>query len=61
MKTLRLIFDTALHEMQTISRHYIYLCCMVIFPLMTMVFFTTLMDDGLPTEMPIGVVDLDNT
>lgn len=47
--------------MQTISRHYIYLCCMVIFPLMTMVFFTTLMDDGLPTEMPIGVVDLDNT
>jgi len=61
LKTLRLIFDTALHEMQTISRHYIYLCCMVIFPLMTMVFFTTLMDDGLPTEMPIGVVDLDNT
>ena len=47
--------------MQTISRHYIYLCCMVIFPLMTMVFFTTLMDDGLPTEMPIGVVNLDNT
>ena len=47
--------------MQTISRHYIYLCCMVIFPLLTMVFFTSLMDDGLPTEMPVGVVDLDNT
>ena len=61
MKTLRLIFNIALHELQTISRHYIYLCCMVIFPLLTMVFFTSLMDDGLPTEMPAGVVDLDNT
>ena len=59
MKTLRLIFNIALHELQTISRHYIYLCCMVIFPLLTMVFFTSLMDDGLPTEMPVGVVDLD--
>jgi len=25
------------------------------------VFFTSLMDDGLPTSMPVGVVDLDNT
>ena len=35
--------------------------CMVVFPLLTMVFFTSLMDDGLPTSMPVGVVDLDNT
>ena len=34
---------------------------MVVFPLAVMVFFTSLMDDGLPTEMPVGVVDLDNT
>lgn len=34
---------------------------MVAFPLLTMVFFTSLMSDGLPTEMPVGVVDLDNT
>ncbi len=34
---------------------------MVVFPLLTMVFFTTLMDDGLPHDMPVGVVDLDNT
>ena len=26
-----------------------------------MVFFTTLMDEGLPEDMPVGVVDLDNT
>ena len=34
---------------------------MVVFPLMVMLFFTSLMDDGLPTDMPVGVVDLDNT
>ena len=35
--------------------------CMVVFPLLTMVFFTSLLDDGLPQDLPVGVVDLDNT
>lgn len=39
----------------------IYGFCMVVFPLLAMVFFTSLMDDGLPQDMPVGVVDLDNT
>ena len=34
---------------------------MVIFPLVALFFFTSLMDDGLPTDMPVGIVDLDNT
>ena len=34
---------------------------MVLFPLLAMVFFTSLMDEGLPQDMPVGVVDLDNT
>ena len=34
---------------------------MIVFPLLAMVFFTTLMDEGLPEDMPVGVVDLDNT
>jgi ABC-2 type transport system permease protein len=34
---------------------------MVLLPLFVTVFFTTLMDDGQPVNMPIGVVDLDNT
>ena len=42
-------------------KHIIYPGCMVVFPLMVMFFFTSLMDDGLPTEMPIGIVDVDNT
>ena len=61
MKTLRLIYDVALRELLIIRRNHVYRFCMVVFPLLTMVFFTSLMDDGLPTEMPVGVVDLDNT
>jgi ABC-2 type transport system permease protein len=34
---------------------------MIIFPVLTMFFFTTLLDEGLPQEMPVAVVDLDNT
>ena len=34
---------------------------MVVFPLLALIFFTTLMDEGLPEDMPVGVVDLDNT
>ena len=44
-----------------LMRNRVYMFCMVVFPLLTMVFFTSLMDDGLPTSMPVGVVDLDNT
>ena len=50
-----------LRELLTLRKHIIYPACMVVFPLLVMVFFTSLMDDGLPTEMPIGIVDADNT
>jgi ABC-2 type transport system permease protein len=34
---------------------------MVLFPVFVVFFFTSLMSDGVPTDMPVGVVDLDNT
>lgn len=34
---------------------------MVIFPLLIIFFFTSLMNEGQPMEMPVGVVDQDNT
>ena len=39
----------------------LYLFCMVVAPLFCYVFFTTLMDSGLPQNMPVGVVDEDLT
>jgi ABC-2 type transport system permease protein len=34
---------------------------MLVFPILVTVFFTTMMSDGQPQEMPVGVVDNDNT
>ena len=50
-----------LRELSTMRKHIIYPACMVVFPLMVMIFFTSMMEDGLPTEMPMGIVDMDNT
>ena len=61
MKTLRQIYTIMLRELSTMRNHIIYPACMVVFPLMVMIFFTSMMEDGLPTEMPIGIVDVDNT
>ena len=55
------IWRIAQREMKILIKNPIYLCCMVIFPLLTMLFFTSLLDEGVPQEMPVGVVDLDNS
>ena len=61
MKTLRQIYEIMMRELLILRQNHIYRFCMVAFPVLVIFFFTSLMDDGLPTEMPIGIVDLDNT
>ena len=61
MKYLYNIWAVAIRECKILYVNRIYGYCMVVFPLLAMLFFTTLMDDGLPQEMPVGIVDLDNT
>ena len=61
MKYLRQIYNITLRELSILRKNYIYAFCMVVFPLGVMIFFTSLMEDGLPVEMPIGIVDADNT
>ena len=61
MKYLRLIWQVARREMKILRVNHMYLICMLGFPLLALVFFTSLMDEGLPEDMPVGVVDLDNT
>jgi ABC-2 type transport system permease protein len=50
-----------LRECRRLVSRPLYLLCMVGAPLFCYIFFTTLMADGLPTNMPVGVVDEDNT
>ena len=61
MTFLRQIYHVMLRELLILRQNHIYRFCMVAFPLLVMFFFTSLMDDGLPTSMPVGIVDLDNT
>ena len=48
-------------EMLRMAAQPVYLFSMIIAPIFCFVFFSTLMDKGLPTNLPAGVVDLDNT
>ena len=50
-----------MRELLILRENHIYGFCMVLFPVLMIFFFTSLMDDGLPTSMPVGIVDLDNT
>ena len=61
MKFVTQIRDVALREFHILCKNHIYIFCMVVFPLLTVFFFTTLLDDGVPLDLPIGVVDLDNS
>lgn len=61
MKFLTQIWQISKRECKILYKNRIYGFCMVVFPLLAMVFFTSLMDEGLPENMPVGVVDLDNT
>ena len=55
------IFRVALRECGILWQNPIYGFCMVVFPILVMVFFTSMLHEGQPTELPIGIVDLDNT
>ena len=58
---LRQIYDIMMRELSILRQNHIYCFCMVLFPLLVIFFFTSIMDEGIPLDMPIGVVDQDNT
>ena len=55
------LWNVMKRECRRLVSRPLYLFCMVIAPLFCYVFFTTLMDSGLPTNMPVGIVDQDMT
>ena len=61
MKYIRQILDIALRELGIIVGNRIYGFCMVVFPLLTVFFFTSFLRDGVAQDLPIGVVDEDNS
>lgn len=48
-------------ELGIYSRRPLFLFCLLVAPLICVVFLVTLMSDGLPTNLPAGIIDEDNT
>ena len=60
-ENLKRIVSIASREVGLIVHNPIYICCMVVFPIIVIFFFTSLMSEGQPEKLPCGVVDNDNT
>lgn len=60
-ETLSKIFKISIREIGIMRANPIYGFCTIIFPILIVVYFTTLMGEGVPVSMPVGVVDQDNT
>lgn len=61
MTVFQRIKSIILRELRSYSHRPLFLFCMIVAPVLCAVFFVTLMDKGLPTQLPAGIVDEDNT
>ena len=48
-------------ELKIFSHRPMFLFTMIVAPVLCVIFFTSLMSDGLPTKLPAGIVDEDDT
>lgn len=58
---LRAIWLVAKREVCRWGKSPIYFFCMLVAPIISVLFFLSLMKEGLPTNLPVGVVDLDGS
>ena len=59
--SLNIVRSVAIREVKIISSKPIFLYTMLLAPLFSLFFFLTLMGEGLPTKLPVAVIDDDNT
>lgn len=60
-ESIHSILLIAKREVRRLVSQPIYFFCMLIAPVLSIGFFLSLMQDGLPTNMPIAVVDMDGS
>lgn len=58
---LRRVFAISWRELRGYARTPLVVFSLLVAPIVTIIFFTTLMWEGLPTDLPVAVVDQDNT
>lgn len=62
MKTIsKRLYAIFRRELRIFAHRPLFLFTMIVAPVLCLVFFTTLMADGLPTKLPAGLVDEDDT
>lgn len=57
----RFVKDVAMRECRILYHSPIYWLCMIVLPLTVLIFFTTMMNEGQPTRLPIAIVDNDHS
>lgn len=60
-KNISDIWNVINREIGRLKSGKIYWFCMIIAPLISVCFFVSLMHEGLPTNLPIALVDMDNS
>ena len=58
---LQNILKISERELRSFAKRPIFLVCMIIAPIFFLVFFTSMMNSGLPMKLPAALVDEDNT
>lgn len=61
MTFLKRIFIISRREIRFFTTRPLLLFCIVIAPILCIIYFTSMMQEGLPTKLPAGIVDEDNT
>jgi ABC-2 type transport system permease protein len=55
------ILEVEKREIDRMSSRGLYIIVVLILPVLSILFFSSLLKEGVPTKMPIAIVDLDNT
>lgn len=59
--SIQCFWDVFIRELHRMSSRPIYFYCILVAPIFCLFFFTSLMSDGIPHDLPVAVVDLDNS
>lgn len=61
MQYIKDFFRTVVRELRSWTRNPLYFIAMVLLPALIIWYFAAMMEAGLPKDLPVGVVDQDNT
>ncbi|MBK7712295.1 MAG: ABC transporter permease [Bacteroidales bacterium] len=55
------IREVTKREVTRMSSRWLYISVVLILPILSVLFFSSLFKEGVPVKMPVAIVDLDNT